>query len=106
MVYMPAQVKGKDRKLARPYYGPYRVLSLTPTNVEVRLIDDPTDEPIFVALERVRLCYPEQGGMTWTGRRKKRRRSKRPKTQEAEPSSVTPRTTRSGPVTRSMTRQT
>ena len=105
MVYMPAKVKGKDRKIAHPYHGPYRVLSLTPTNAEVRLIDDPTNEPIFVALERIRLCYPEQGGTTWTGRQKKKRRSKRTKTQ-GEPSSVPPSAPRSGPVTRSMTHQT
>ena len=35
------------RKLARPFYG---VLNVTPTNVEVRLVDSPTDELIFVNL--------------------------------------------------------
>jgi len=105
MVYMPAKVKGKDRKIARPYHGPYWVLSLTPTNAEVRFIDDPTNEPIFVALERIRLCYPEQEGTTWTGRQKKKWKSKRTKTQ-GEPSLVPPSAPRSGPVTRSMTHQT
>ncbi len=31
-----------------------------PTNAEVRLIDRPKDESIFVALNQVRRCYPEQ----------------------------------------------
>ena len=34
MIYMPSVVTGKARKLARPYYGPYRVLSATPMNIE------------------------------------------------------------------------
>ncbi len=34
MMYMPS---GKDRKLARPDHGPYRVLNITPTNDEVVL---------------------------------------------------------------------
>ena len=38
MVYMPGEVKGKAWKFARPYHGPYRLLSITPTNAEVRLI--------------------------------------------------------------------
>ena len=50
MVHMPGEVKGKSWKLARPFHGPYRVLSLTPTNAEVRLVDRPTSESIFVAL--------------------------------------------------------
>ena len=29
----------KDRKLARPYHGPFRIVHLTPTNAEVQLIN-------------------------------------------------------------------
>ncbi len=61
MVQMPSECQGKDWKLARPFHGPYRVLQVTPTNVEVRLVDQPKSDSIFVALERVRRCYPEQG---------------------------------------------
>ena len=49
MVYMPAEEKGKHQKLAWPFHGPYRVLIVTPTNIEVQLIDNPTDKPIFVS---------------------------------------------------------
>ena len=59
MVHMPQSVSGKAWKLARPFYGPYHVLSLTLTNAEVKLIDKPDSESIFVALNRVRFCYPE-----------------------------------------------
>lgn len=53
MVHMPAAVTGKAWKLARPYHGPYRVLSVTPTNVEARLVDEVDAESIFVAVNRV-----------------------------------------------------
>ena len=72
MVLVPTEAKGEKRKLARPFHGPFQVLTVTPTNVEVRLVDDPKAAPIFVALDRVRLCYPEQGDVTWTGKSKKR----------------------------------
>ena len=88
LVYMPSDVQGKERKLARPYYGPYRVLQVTPTNAEVVLIDKPRDPSIFVSLSRVRKCYEEMADETWTGPREKRKRKsqKRP----ATPSSSDP----------------
>ena len=67
MVLMPAEKQGKNWKLSRPFLGPYRVLQITLTNVEVRMVDRPTSESIFVALDRVRKCYPEQSNDTWTG---------------------------------------
>ena len=69
MVFMPSETTGKDRKLARPYHGPYRVVSLTATNAEVKLIENPKESSIFVALDRLRKCYPEQSNATWTGRK-------------------------------------
>ena len=73
MVYMPSESKGEEYKLNRPFHGPYWVLSVTDTNAEVRLIDSPTNDPIFVNLNRVRLCHPEQGDVTWTGEKRKKR---------------------------------
>ena len=67
MVYFPNVVQGKAWKFARPYYGPYTIVSLTATNAEVRLVDQPTDGTIFVALERVRPCYAEMTNEVWTG---------------------------------------
>ena len=109
MVYMPAAVQGKDHKLARPYHGPYRVLTVTPTNAEVRLISDPTASSIFVALSRVRQCYPEQGDATWIGGHGKKRKARKSKVKQtdttdtpADDASTSPRT---GPVTRAMARR-
>ena len=77
---------GKDRKLAHPYHGPYYVVSLTATNAEVKLIKNTKESSIFVALDRLRKCYPEQSNATWTGRKRKctKRSSKsvRPKISE------------------------
>lgn len=78
MVYMPGDVAGKDWKLARPYHGPYRIVSLTPTNAEVQLIESPRDATMFVAISRVRRCYPEiPTDTSWTERRKKAKRKRR-----------------------------
>lgn len=65
MVFMPSETQGQDRKLSHPFHGPYRVLALTPTNAEFCLVDDPKQDSIFVALDRVRHCYPELGNSTW-----------------------------------------
>ena len=102
MVYMPQSVSGKAWKLARPFYGPYRVLSLTPTNAEVKLIDKPDSESIFVALNRVRLCYPELPSKSWSGQKPKRTPVKKSKQTTVTTTPVPERTT--GPVTRSMSK--
>ena len=72
MVYMPGDVTGKDWKLARPYHGPFRVTTITPTNAEVTLIEKPDDPSLFVSINRLRRCYPEMSDTSWTGRKKGR----------------------------------
>ena len=104
MVYMPHSVSGKAWKLARPFYGPYRVLSLTPTNAEVKLIDKPDSDPIFVALNRVRLCYPELPSKSWSGQKSKRSHTKKSKSKQATAATPIPERT-TGPVTRSMSKR-
>ena len=105
MVYMPSDVQGEDRKLARPFHGPYRVLVVTPTNAEVRLVGQPTGELIFVSLDRVRRCYLEQGDETWTGKRghpsRKRSRKRRVRKEFAAPANqeLPAAIPRRGPVT-------
>ena len=101
MVLMPSEIQGKDWKLTRPFHGPYRVLTVTPTNVEVRLVDNPSDKPIFVNLNRVKPCYPEQGNETWTGHRKRRSRSHKSPPLKSQDQARP----RSGPVTRSMSKK-
>ena len=51
MVRMPGETKGKPWKFARPYHGPFRVVSITPTNAEVVLVDKPDEDTIFISLE-------------------------------------------------------
>ena len=104
MVYMPGDVTGKDWKLARPYHGPFRIATITPTNAEVVLIEKPSDPPLFVSISRLRRCYPEMSDTSWTGR-KRGRKSKchsSPRVKRREQGSTTPR--KESPVTRSMTK--
>ena len=104
MVYMPGDVTGKDWKLARPYHGPFRITTLTPTNAEVELIEKPSDPPLFVSISRLRRCYPEMSDTSWTGRKKGRRTKRHPSHQvkRGEQELTTPQ--KEGPVTRSMTK--
>lgn len=104
MVHMPAKAQGKNWKLARPFHGPYRILATTPSNVEVRLVDDPTATSLFVSWNRVRPCYPEQGNTTWTGPCRKRKRNSHKK-KEPKMNVIQDNRSRMGPVTRSMARQ-
>ena len=73
MVYMPSEEKGEEHKLRRPFYGPYRVLSITGTNAEVCLVDLLTDDPILVNLNQVWLCHPAQEDVTWVREEPKKR---------------------------------
>ena len=106
MTYMPGDITGKDWKLARPYHGPYRIISLTPTNAEVQLIERPSDPTLFVAISRLRRCYPEiPSDVSWTGRHKKAKRKRRSgRVQENSNSQLQNLPRREGPVTRSMAR--
>ena len=90
-------------KLTRPYHGPYRVVSLTPSNAEVVLIDKPKNASIFVALSRVRRCYEEMRDDTWTGPKRKRggQQAKKQVEAPAPESSDAPLHPRQGPITRS-----
>ena len=53
IVFMPGETTGKDHKLARPYHGPYRIVGLTATNAEAKLIERPKQPSIFIAIERL-----------------------------------------------------
>ena len=65
-------VTEKAWKFSRPYHGPYHVLSVTPTNIETHLVDDPGADPIFVAVSRIRPCYSIVADTSWTGHKKAR----------------------------------
>ena len=83
MVHMKGTIKGKVWKFSRQYHGPYHVVTVTETNAEVRLVDDPTAELIFVSLDRVKPGYPD---VSWTGHTKwkERKNSSNTKKQASE----------------------
>ena len=66
MVYMPQERTEKQRKLNRPYYGPYRVLEVHTNGATVVPVDRPKDPQIQVNLDRVTLCYPKLPDVSWT----------------------------------------
>lgn len=53
-VYMPALKANKIYKFAKPFEGPYRVLTTYDNGAEVRLVDQPSAESIRVAMDRLR----------------------------------------------------
>lgn len=54
----PVETTGANRKFARPFHGPYRVVSVEPNNASIHRVDRPQDQPILVALQRLRR-YPD-----------------------------------------------
>ena len=63
---MPTDVTDKERKLARPYHGFYRILALIPTMPNWNLLIGIHDPSISVALDRLCPCYPEIPNSSWT----------------------------------------
>ena len=70
---MPGTIKGKAWKFAQAFYGPCRVLTITPINAEVPLVDKPEKRSIFVALDRLRTCPGEMKDVSWSGYEQKRK---------------------------------
>ena len=75
----PSSRTGELRKLAGPFHGPYRIISLDTNTAHVRRVDQPQDELILVAIDRLRRCPDELEEGCWPpkatgrGRRKMRR---------------------------------
>ena len=75
-------------------------------NLEAKPVDKPDSESIFVALYRVRPCYPELPDVSWCGNAKRQKRKAATNKKELQEKSVAQEAIRSsGPVTRSMIRQ-
>ena len=104
MVHFPSAAQGKAWKLARPYFGPYQIISLTPNNAEVQLVDQPDGETLFVALDRVRPCYSEMSNDVWVGHGRQATKARRKKTTQNVESTL-PSTGYCGPRTRSRSRK-
>ena len=76
--------------------------AVTNTNAEVRLVDKPTSDTIFVHLNRIRLCNPQQGDSVWIGSNGKRKNKKKKRATVDADSESTPY---SGPMTRSRAKE-
>ena len=64
-LFKPAERTGENRKLARAYHGPYRVIKLTPNNAHIRRVDKPEEELLLVAVDRLRRCPQEISDTFW-----------------------------------------
>ena len=90
MVYMPYEDQGKNRKMALPYHGLYRIIEVRPNNcVLVRPVDKPDDQPIFVSMDRIVSCPKKLSDVSWLGPSSKKWKT---------PSKKTPSTGREGPI--------
>ena len=76
-MYMPYEQTGKNRKLSRLYFGPYRVLEVHPNGVTVRPVDRPNDKSIRVNLDRVTLCPVELPDESWLGRKRQTKKTRK-----------------------------
>ena len=56
LVKFPSEESGKQRKLSRPWHGPYRVMSMTDTDVTAIKIYFPEDGSIKIHQSRVSPC--------------------------------------------------
>ena len=64
-LFKPAVKSGQARKFARPFYGPYRIVEVDNNTAKICRVDRPDEEPILVALERLRTCPEEVGDECW-----------------------------------------
>ena len=110
MVHFPSTVRGKAWKFARPYFGPYRIFSLIPTNAKVQRVNQPNGETLLVTYTNVqRPCYQEMSDEVWAGHGKRRRHRRTERGQKA-PDAEGPREDLplskeyTGPLTRSRCR--
>lgn len=66
-IYMPAAKQNLHHKFARPFYGPYRVLSRDANTLTARPVNQPSSKSIRVSLSRVRLCPSQIEDVFWSG---------------------------------------
>ena len=83
MVYMPHDDQWKNRKLALPYHGPFRILEVLPNCLVIK----PDEPAIKVNMDRVMQCPRELPDVSWLGHKQRKRRGakkeKQPETKES-----------------------
>ena len=86
MAYMPHDDQGKNRKLALPYHGPFRILEVLPNCLVIKPVDRPDEPAIKVNMDRVTQCPRELPDVSWLGHKQRKRRGakkeKQPQTKE------------------------
>ena len=75
-MFMPGAKASKAYKFARPFYGPYCVVAVDDTGVEVRPVDRPGCDSIRVAFQRVHHCPEQIPGVYWPEARHGRKAGK------------------------------
>ena len=58
-LYVPSEKSGQAYKFAKSYRGPYQIVVLYENGADLRLVSQPGDQTIQVALSRLRRC-PEE----------------------------------------------
>ena len=72
MIRFPQEETGANRKLSRPWHGPYRIESISPTGVVAVKIYFPQEGSIQVHTQRVTKCPPNfPSGYYWCRNRRK-----------------------------------
>ena len=61
-LHVPSAKQGKAHKFARPFRGPYRIVSLYNNGADIRPVDKPHQDTIRVSLNRLRKCPKEIPG--------------------------------------------
>ena len=69
-VFMPSANQNKAYKFARAFHGPYRVKEAMDTGVVVVPVDRPNQEPVRVAIDRVRRCPCQIDDTFWPSKKK------------------------------------
>ena len=64
-LFKPAEKTGEARKFARPFHGPFRVLEVDVNTARIRRVDKPQEDPILVAIDRLRRCAREIEDKFW-----------------------------------------
>ena len=72
LLRFPSEESGKQRKLSRPWHGPYRIISANDTNITAGKVYFPRDNLIKVHQSRVKPC-PQgfMAGYYWYGNKRK-----------------------------------
>ena len=69
-LYKPTEKTGEARKLGQPFHGPYRISEMDANTATIVRVDRPEEEPLLVALERLRRCPAEVGAEFWPPEKK------------------------------------